>query len=789
MCREKQIFLFLLFYILCMRWGILILFLVCAAFLVPTSTGYDYNYYISDNGNDTQIDFGLWVNNYTNCATTEKWYYDNASYSSLEARFNDPYTTFEYYINPSIYPTTNCVYVGKDTGIMITENVTHRITMDYVTKSHLFLNTSCPSRKNNITIETGRYHGVDSLGYMYNTLGMVTASYYMDSDSFDACVDNTLVRTDGSEDLASGASYAWFIPFKATYGNHYIGVVSALIGGCAGSGEVSIYQFNDSSIVPYSQSTSASSYSAYTEVTNLIMGYDYVLTYRETNGAGCGIKTVNLNYLNITILDYEPDISCSDWSDCDNETDTKSRLCEDANGIVDSYYQYDSCDTTGGIESFDDFVFMGWSNSTTYEIPVCVPNWTIAGCTPYVRNKTISMPVDWELVSIETLDNLLAGQYPYRAISWLDLGGYKLRLWNAPPKPYEARYNYSGSNQWECINKTEHDATWEYLNVSNNTVAAQFNITFPFENSKIWFSIKKCASQQKQFQESDCNYLFGLGSLGDLCYSNDCGDETKGGYSFDIFRYNDSTFIYHYDGEALDDWRTYFFDLSNVDLSNETMYKFQFKLRDDDFTDIGTCLELREFGYGISSDAFVCESFCNYENYHYYESFISSGICISQDTGFSEICVDNTAYVDDIENCQSFCDDSDNYHVGSNVTGVCLWSVQTDSDVCEEKPSKTKCLIPFLCDIMDDSGAGDVGNMLFSITGLIYIIFGILCIGIAVLVKAPPISLIGIVFFIIALTEFGLIPSFVTAIIAILLIVLFGRMMADMATQPSRAGG
>jgi len=760
--------------------GKILIFVLMVLLIIPISSAYDFNYYLSDAGNDTQIDFGLWLDDYTNCVTTEKWYYDNASSTMLESRFYDPYTTFEYYINPSISGTSNCLYVGKDTQTLITENLTHRITMDYVTNTHLDHSTTCPTRSANITINSGRFHGFDSLGYIYNTLGMATVSYYLDSDTFGNCIDNTLVRSDGSEDLASAGYYSWFLPFTATYGNHYIGIASAIIGGCPGSGEVSIYQLNDSSIVPYTQSTSAS-YTAFTEVTNLIEGYDYVLVYRQTNGGACGIRTVNLNYLNITVLDYYPDITCSSWSDCDNETDTISRLCSDGNGIVESYYEYDECNTGTGITAFDEFAYFGFRNLTTMIVPICVPQWDVINCVPFVVNKTVTVPDAWELVTIETMDNLLSGQSPYRIRSWIDLQGFKVKIWNAPPKPYEARFNHTGSNEWECINMTEQTQTWEYLNTSNDTVATQFNITFPYENSKIWYTVRKCSTPAQQFKMDDCAGFWGIGSLGDFCYSSSCDDDVKGGYDFEIWDYDNSEFIFRYNGEATGEWRQYYFDLGNLNMTNGTKYKFQFKVSDPDYTDIGTCIELWDFGYGISSSKFTCESYCNNENFHYFRSYLNNdGLCITEDIGFSTDCIENDAYVPYIENCEAFCDSDDSYHVGNNVSGICYWTVETESTICATKITPVTTLIPKdIANQLEGMGLGIVLD-LATVFGIMMLILAIICF--IVTPYFPPMALLGMMFLIFMLTSFGYIPMWITGAITITLLLLFARFVVNMFT-------
>lgn len=765
-----------------MRWGSLLLGITLVMILLPLVSGYVFDYYLSDTGTATEIEQGVNFDGIDYCNFTVRSYYDNGSLP-VTTEFYEPYDDYDIYADTS--NSGNCAFGGKRNFNNDLDGLfEHEIQHDNVTNGYQVISVSCDPGSDFLieidptTLDSENYYSGmfrKSGGAVYPPVALKTfnnATYIPDT-----CYKDTFTRHYNQSSCSPVCNeYSW-TPFVAGY-NQTEFQISATGHGAAVSMRVIVYSFNDTATELYNNFQESATVSWDFNLTTLNPNETYVVetaTYVVNPSA-----RYNFTEFSIINVDAAPNWSCSTWSACDTETDTQERTCIDTNGIVEDYLEYRTCVAAPG--EFDDFVYIGWRNLTAYEVPVCIPNWTITGCTNYVVNKTVYMPTDWELVTEETLADNLAGQYPYRLQSWIDLDGFKFRMWNRPPKPNEARYN-SG---WECINQTSFSPTWETKNISNSSMSAEFNITFPEDNMQVWFTTRKCDEQQHQYTHEDSASWFGV-NCGELCYSGSCSDDVRGGYLFQITDMSTMQEVFRYNGEAVSEWRSYYFDISDAALEAGTTYRLQISAYDPDFTTAGTCLEFWDFGYGISSGAFECTSYCDADTFHYFRATTTAdGFCVYEDTGFSSDCVDNE-YLPYIERCENYCDGDESYHIATNASGICYWDVIENADVCQDNISPETSLIPSnLASILDGYGLGIV-NFLVSIASFIYIGMAIICFYAAQWFK--PSAFLGILFIVLLLANGGYLPPFVLGVIAIGAFFLFARSVVDLYTGGNNTGG
>jgi len=753
------------------------LLLALSLLIIPLASGADYITFYSETGTDTYAP--MYVSNYSGCSMYASCYFNYSSYSTVESKYYSNYTNFLYNVNSA--GGTN-VFCGDYEAASLSDYLKEfRIYQDLTDVTYVTSNISCPTRSDYIVYN---FTAVDSNNYLTNVMASDTITVLNSSVIAGREMSAEIYPVPYSQTYGAGTATDQhrYVIFDSGYGYPEVYIYRKAMG-CNPTPyfDISVYQYDNSSNIDYylHDTSGITSDEAYNLTSiELINNTLYVLDMRFHCYTAYPGTPIFGSYGYIRSHDYTPNIQCGNWSECDNATASIKRYCEDLNGIIDPYYEYEECPGASENE-FDDDAYLGFHNMTTIDVPVCVPDWTVLGCTNYVVNKSVLVPANWDFTDIFTMGyaNYPEGFTPYRMRGWVDLGGYKLQMWNTVPKPYEAVYNWSGTNQWECVNWTGWSPSWLTQNVSNTTMSADYNITFPEENMKMWFSIKKCGDQQLQYSHDECSYFFGLGSLGDLCYSADCEDAVKGGYKFGIYDWSTGTYIYEYEGTAYDDWRTYYFDLSDVGLVAGNTYRIQVQTYDPDYTNQGTCIELWNFGYGISSDDFTCTSYCDDLTYHYYQAIVNdNGLCIQEDTGFSSTCVPDQIDLDNYETCTSFCDINGNYHSGSNVTGICLWTYEEDSTICEEEQT--------IYDPNVELGDGQVYDLienLSSLFGIISLVLALICFKMAD--KNSALVVLGIIFMIIFLIKFGYLETIYLVIILAAAAIIFTRSVVDTTTK------
>jgi len=777
-----------------MRGEIFLLLMFTAILIIPFASGVEYISIYAENGDD--IYNPLYLDQYASCEIYSTCHFNYSSHTTVQSKFYSNYTNHLYNVNTAGGEDVFCGDYDVTADEMY-EGL--RINLENTDITYLTTNVTCPQRDGYV-VYNFTTSAEDEDGYLSNVMGSDDLTVFNSTIYENRDTEGEIFRVNYPMTYGQGATADLheFIVFDSGYGYPEIWIYRKAMG-CNPTPyfNISVYEYHNSSNLVYNQYDTSGITSDETYNLTSIDMEDHTLHVLELH-SHC--YTANPTYPQvgaygyIRVFDYASNISCGEWSECNNVTGQIKRLCTDTNGLVDDYYEYQSCPTGTGVTAFDEFVYMGFRNLTTMEVPVCVPNWTITGCQNFVTNKTVTVPANWNFTNIFSMGyaNYPEGFDPYRVRAWVDLAGFKMKMWNTVPKPYEAMYNYSGTNAWECVNYTGWSPQWATKDITNSSVASEFDITFPEENMKMWFTIKKCNEQVKQYSHDDCSYFFGLGAVGDLCYSSSCEDTVRGGYKFSIYDYNNSEYMFAYDGEATDEWRQYFFDLSNETFIEGNTYRITLETHDPDYTDEGTCLELWDFGYGISSDAFSCEDYCDPATFHYMKARnTADGLCVHEDQGYTSDCLSNIAYDQYYQNCESFCDDAGDYHIGTNATGLCFWELEEDASICEDKKDIYDTLLPDdQVEYLESQGLSIVSKVASVFGFIILIIVGILLWATrgknadgssqgthfgALLVA---VAILGY-----ALVVWGVLDPFVVIIIIIVLGWMFARSMVDSFTS------
>lgn len=257
------------------------------------------------------------------------------------------------------------------------------------------------------------------------------------------------------------------------------------------------------------------------------------------------------NY-SLTIWDYRPAWNCTDWTECDNSINQRSRICTDLNGRVPINVETDECvkptELYSRVLGFEDGItekawvcgadWLCYTNNTLIQIDVEYPvNWTI---TTTQRRTNIAMiaylPQYGALENYVTLDSQL-GTYPAGS------GQKALKMWYIPPsmfEPVSANFGYPEDNVM-CSNITT--GRFPQLEHSyNNGSYVETNVSFPGDWPQISYWIKKCPENPIRYDTSQRGGIFAGGFVcnpAKTCYATNCNATVSGKYRMSLYgQYN-----------------------------------------------------------------------------------------------------------------------------------------------------------------------------------------------------------------------------------------------------------
>ena len=762
-----------------------ILFLGLISLLIITNmvsvSAYEINYYQSDPGSNTDIRHGFYFDDYNNCNITTYIYHDNST-AKYETRLYDPYSNFMYYVTRSA-ETGNSIFSASNKWIADNNTYELKITQDYVSNSYIKYEIKCPETKKYLYINASE---TDSDDYLLNAfcydytspINLTDSNFNISGSLFKRCIKTGLV--------SGNRNYA--IPFIAGYNSTELYVrITSDFGNSFEDFSIYVYPINNSSNMAYGFCDYDNGYPDFSHnitLNNLEPNKEYVFMFSYNKGTQTYPKTLKQMY--VKTLDLTANISCNDWSICNEITNTKSKYCYDVNNLIEPYYEYKTCSVLP--TDYDENASIGFNTLEEYSVPICVPNWTISGCTQFVINKTIYLPENWDFTDNSGTNTL--EQYRYNSYN----NGLStiVKLWSSVPKQNEAFYNYSGTDLWECVDDVRIGSTLTSHNLSNDTMSLSYNISFPADNMAIEFYARKCADQVTQYSIENSSSWLGF-NCGEQCYSSSCDDPVNGGYRFVIENVSN---LYDADpltvpstlfsdiGDLSDTWRYFGYELEGDDYIAGQPFRLSLSTYDPIFSNVGTCIEIKSVTYGISSSEFECVDYCDNSSFHYIQAHLLNNLCIYEDQGYSTECVSEKEYIDYYNSCTSFCDSSLDYHIGDNTSGVCEWSAIEDSPLCIDEGSIYDSLAD---DYLDETQP--IQKLIINFTS----IFGLIILLLVILLfnfnlGNPVIILVGMAILIMALVNFEYLPAIYLWIIVGGIAIAITRGVVNLMTS-NTAGG
>lgn len=233
--------------------------------------------------------------------------------------------------------------------------------------------------------------------------------------------------------------------------------------------------------------------------------YIWVLHFFARRGVNMVISNVQLPSLNMSILSYQGNWACSEWSECLNSS--QSRYCQDLDGVLADYLETRSC------YSFPEvFIRLGFEEFNWTDVWNC-RYYGACQMGAFPRSPSRKYPINWTVQVTNVTDNTT--NYTARIDDVIDIsdhdsahGSYSLKMWYIPPKdhlPNPVSDNYTNTQVICDYNITEGRSPLVYQEVSNDTWLYQ-DVTAYSRYMSLFFQVRKC--DEVELQHSDC--FFGL---------------------------------------------------------------------------------------------------------------------------------------------------------------------------------------------------------------------------------------------------------------------------------------
>lgn len=379
------------------------------------------------------------------------------------------------------------------------------------------------------------------------------------------------------------------------------------------------------------------------------------------SAGGTSTLGFNSSVYEININAYEPDYVCGPFSECEDLL--KSKRCIDSNGIAPDKIIPQTCEL-GVLEN----ATLGFEQSVDVTNTVCYPLWDTAvivynyisglGCTYVPYNITIQRPLNWSVFG----DGATFNRYFMEFTSeWATEGSRSLKLWTIPPKENE----YDGTI---CTNTTVGYFPEIDNYFSNSTMSIGYNVTFPAENMRLTFDVKRCDAQVHQNYAFNAfnNSWISIQICPEYCYANSCDTQPNGNFYFNLQANGTSSSVFGSPiYQQLNDNKRHVFeyDLTNAGLVAGTVYELSFAVTGSNIQDTtGNCIMLDNVRYDVLDQPFTdivgpdCTSTC--VGTTYYRSInLVGGDCIYEKEAWSPSCV-TSSIAEELQNGSDVCLDS-----------------------------------------------------------------------------------------------------------------------------------
>lgn len=443
--------------------------------------------------------------------------------------------------------------------------------------------------------------------------------------------------------------------------------------------------------------------------------YAFQLVYSQQNPvAAINHPTPDAN---ISIMVYEPDWDCTDWSECENGY--QSRTCTDPAGVAN-----DKIESRGCLPDVTESIYLGFEDYRTEDdIRKCIRSWF---CSWTVQNITTYYPLNWEVYSLYRRYMVtVSGE-------WASGGSKSLKMWGIPAYMQIPATTFNGS----CENSTLVDYPATFGNITNesaiNRTWVSLNVTFPSTYMQIRYDHKVCTQPA---YKSDNYWCRGADyNETDICYAKNgfCNASLKGRYCVRLWNADDvNDVIVEHCGFSNENSGTDIMDVSEMGINVSKNYTLSFIMEPEDPTSTeSNCMYFDEVYLEYLNSELTCQEEPYCDGNDRIIPILYNESCVYKRVSFHEACFDSTV-TNNILNKLPFCDpDTNEYHEWNNETNE--WESTENATNCQGAGSSgvISGLAPIGNFITSTLGFGEF-NVMFSIYGLSFIIA--ICVGAAIL--------------------------------------------------------
>ncbi len=522
----------------------------------------------------------------------------------------------------------------------------------------------------------------DTEGFIANTYGVhncalggggggavVADEFY--SANFGECLSNIVDKVEDTITAPASCGVGGFEGFYYTLFDSKQGNLtyySTFSGQISGLTRHFIYKFEDKSSLETLCSASATCSGQKDLEVNTLYVY-------AVNGQYAYSQTKATPTINLTLDIASPNYVCGAYSECD-ETDHKTRLCVDSNGLQPDFLERVAC----GIIVLQNATF-GFENYTTRnDIDVCAPDWGFFTGFQCVYNpfntQEADIPNNW---NIEWGTANRQDYFLQMTNDWASDGSRSLRMWIIPPGDGELNSMATSCinlsfNRYPAVNK-----------VINDTFLLSFNVTFPQDNNLISLDAVACDSQvEKHPAIHDWNPFTNDTACPQKCYGKDCTSIPKSSFTFDVTDNNGTSVLgASQTREGTQDFQSFSYPLENVIAGADYTVRIAL-IPESRLDNYGQCIMVDNVRYEAIAEGLTeslvpnCQSRCARDgtfNYYSTQNLPNGGCALTIISNYDD-CIDTQEIKEAVANKEAYCKNGLRYYYND-------FKRQHEEDTCE----------------------------------------------------------------------------------------------------------
>jgi hypothetical protein len=501
--------------------------------------------------------------------------------------------------------------------------------------------------------------------------------------------------------------------------------------------------------------------------------YDAGIYIPAGGGAVPYMVTQPMNY-NVTIDAYHADYVCES-SECVDGY--KQVICRDNNGIAADKISLEACFTKPTVD-----VDLGFEDYYAANAGVCEIAWAVSACPYALIQKSVKYPLGW-VSSSGAFDAPFIAYYRNfieMSSETSTAGTMSLKMWSVPPKSGEP-VNYPAT----CGNLSS-GAFPEVTHSYNETMFAEYNVSFASPYAQFRYDIKKCSKPVIQYDyESNlaltaacgASYIFGGWFFPNnfapmkQCYGN-CSKEPDGVYGIRIMDSTTSQIIAEINGNAALEWsKDNVLDLSNAGLTVGKNYTIGMAVNPLNPLALDSSCVYFDNVRATFTDAQLpdCVSKCDAPDnpLNYLRATALGNNCLFSTEVNSPLCAESDKQREQIEKHEPFCVNL-TLNTYNNVTNE--WEFTLNSEYCvqllAEETAQNAQNTGFVV-IPADSPLAPINNLL-SLTFIAFIINIVIGGLVAYSTKNAPLALVATIGTALVFSFIGLYPIVIAVVIVIL---------------------